>query len=130
MGKFQVGHPGHNAQVVQTRAAIRYLLASQAAVPSGAWEEIIEKAVEDAMSKKHTVRSEARRFLAKILMPADPVGMLGLFLTETSMEDIRSRISQLTEMRDRVVDVVPSVVTPGDKAGKGDDDSHPNSDSE
>ena len=119
MPKSQIGHPGHNATVVQTRAAVRYILASQAAVHPDDWEKIVGMAVKDAMSKKPAIRSEARRFLKSLLMPSDPIAMLGQFLTDVTLEQIKERIEFLRGQKDQVQAIDVSVVEESGDGAKG-----------
>ena len=98
--------------MVQTRSAVRYILASHLACKEDDWEEIIGLAVDDAKSDKPAIRAEARRFLKSVLLPNDPVGMLAQFLTDLTFEQIRDRIRQMEEAKERIqqiptLDVVP-----------------------
>lgn len=87
----------------QAKNALKYILASQKACTSEDWIEIIRIAVEDAKNAgNQRTRSEARKFLAGVLMPRDPVQLLQVFAPQHSLEELREQLRELRELQSRM----------------------------
>jgi hypothetical protein len=94
---------------MQSRRAAKYIVAAQQACSPSTWLKIVKGAVEDAEHEKAGVRSDARKFLAKILIPQDPVVFLQAFTPDHSLDELRGMLAEMQDIRNRMKGMAPPV---------------------
>jgi len=95
---------------LQAKNAAQYVIATQRACPLEKWVEIVQRAAEDALGDNERARDGARRFLSKIIMPADPASAAKVFNPDHSVDELAVHVKKLDGMRAQVLQLTSELL--------------------